>query len=351
MKTKIIKIDPLNPKEEKIRKIAKFLKNGKLVILPMETVYGLGVNSMIERAVDRLYEVKRRPKDKPFSLAISDLEIAEKLIQNTPPLGYKLIEKFWPGPLTLILEAVDSKRPVGFRMPKNNITLKVLSEVKDPLYLSSANISGESLPTNLEEALKDLDGLVDLAVDGGETELKCESTIVDLTTKHYRILREKAIKKEEIDRVAKLKTILFVCTGNSCRSVMAKSLLERLLKDREDIEILACGTLRSKGIGASRETIELLKCEGIDVSEHKAVGLEDSFLKKSDLILVMERHHEEIVSERAPKAKNRIFLLREFVKAEGGGLDIPDPMGRPFEFYEKVFLMVKEAIERVAQLI
>lgn len=351
MKTEIIKIDPSNIERKKVKRVVEFLREGKLVILPTETVYGVGANSKIKEAVDRLYEIKKRPKDKPFSLAISDFETAERLTKDISPLAYKLIERFWPGPLTLILEAVDSERSIGFRIPKNNITLKVLSELKAPVYLPSANISGELTPTKLEEALRDLDGLVDLAIDGGETELKCESTVVDLTIKPYRILRERAIKREEIERTAKLKTILFVCTGNSCRSVMAKSLLERLLRDREDIEILACGTLGLKGIGASRETIELLKREGIDVSEHKAVGLEDSFLKKSDLILVMERHHEEIISERAPQIRNRVFLLREFAKIEGTELNIPDPIGRSSGFYEKVFLMIKEAIERVAQLI
>jgi len=366
MKTEIIKINPLSPKEEEIKEVANALKEGRLVILPTETVYGLGADSKKDSAVERVYEVKKRSKDKPFSLAISDSKIVEELAKNIPPLAYKLMERFWPGPLTLVLESVNSgkvdtstslsangerSRTIGLRMPKNSITLKVLSEVKDPIYLPSANISGKKPPINIEEALEDLDGLVDLAVDGGETELKCESTVIDLTVKPYQILREKAIKKEEIEKISKLKTILFVCTGNSCRSVMAKGLLTKILKDRPDIEILACGISVSFGLGASKETIELLKREGIDVSDHRAVGISDSLLKKSDLILVMERCHEKYILERFPQGENRIFLLREFAKIEKDQLEISDPIGRPMDFYERVYTLIKEAIERLAKII
>lgn len=350
--TKILKVDPKNPDEECLKEAADAIAGGGLIIMPTETVYGIAADMLNAKAVEKLYEIKQRPKNKPFSLHIDEKERIEEFARDIPASAYKLIDKFWPGPLTLVLKSKNNGT-IGIRMPDDKIALRVISLSGTCVFCPSANISGKASPVDFQEAIKDLDGRVDVAIDAGSTRLKIESTVVDLTSEQPQVLREGAIKKEEIINVAKKKVILFVCTGNSCRSVMAKGILEKKLKEkgRLDVEVLSAGIMMSGGLRATEATIEVLKREGVDASGHVSKGITLDIIKKSDLILVMERIHEYRILQLAPQAKNRLFLLKEFAKINDNNLDIADPIGRPQEFYEETLAIIKEAIERIVSLI
>lgn len=156
--------------------------------------------------------------------------------------------------------------------------------------------------------------------------------------------------------MTKIKTILFVCTGNSCRSVMAKGLLKKLINKRKDltsqnIRVISAGTSTISGRGTTKEAVEVMSREGIDISQHISQSLTDKIITEADLILVMESFHKDAIIRRIPRAKNKVCLITEFCRPQEEkelvNPDIPDPIGRSIEVYEESFKIIKEAIERM----
>lgn len=193
---KTLKIDPGSPDESAIEFASTLLKDGGLVAFPTETVYGIGVNFLNKKAVERLYRIKKRPKEKPFTIHVASLETINDMRCQVSPFAQELIKRFWPGPLTLILNSEKTK--IGFRMPSNEIAKAFISKSGVPVAAPSANMSGIKPPVEADEVLRNMGDYIDLVLDGGKTKIGRESTIVDASCFPYKILRKGAVPEEDI---------------------------------------------------------------------------------------------------------------------------------------------------------
>ncbi|MEJ5264263.1 MAG: L-threonylcarbamoyladenylate synthase [Bacteroidales bacterium] len=195
-------------REEDIQKAAEYIRGGRLVAFPTETVYGLGANALDSIAVARIFELKQRPSFDPLIVHIASVDEIYSLISSNDERILKLAEKFWPGPLTIVLpkstripDIVTSGLPtVGIRIPHHPIALALIKQAQVPIAAPSANRFGKVSPTTAQHVRKHLPG-VDFILDGGKTQVGIESTIIKLNDKGFDILRNGVITREEIEKV------------------------------------------------------------------------------------------------------------------------------------------------------
>jgi len=197
------------PEKPKIKAAADVIRNGGLVAFPTETVYGLGADALNAEAVKRIYVAKKRPLDNPIIIHVATKQETLQLTENIPSKARKLISVFWPGPLTLVLKASE-KVPkailggldtVAVRMPRHNVALALIRESRVPIAAPSANLSGRPSPTTAEHVKQDLDGRIEMILDGGPTNIGIESTVLDVTVDPPEILRPGGTSYEDLVKV------------------------------------------------------------------------------------------------------------------------------------------------------
>ncbi len=194
--------------DKKLQEVANIIRQGGIVVFPTETVYGIGTNGLDSKAISKVYHVKQRPLNKPISLLVSSLEMVKAVTENISDIEYKLMEEFFPGPLTIILKKnklvpnnlTNNTDTVGIRLPDNIIARKLIEYANVPIATPSANISGRSSGTNIQDIIKDFGDKVDYYIDGGPSKLGIGSTIVKIEDNKPLILREGSISKEQINK-------------------------------------------------------------------------------------------------------------------------------------------------------
>lgn len=188
---------------------AELLKKGEVVAVPTETVYGLAGNAFDEKAVKKIFAAKGRPCDNPLIVHISDLAMIKDIARSVPELAIKCAEKFWPGPLTMIMPKKDNiplvtsggLDTVGIRFPADPVCRRIISRCGFPLAAPSANLSGSPSPTNAERVMEDMNGRIAAVVDGGESDVGVESTVICFEDGGIRILRPGKITYEDLKTV------------------------------------------------------------------------------------------------------------------------------------------------------
>ena len=358
MVTEILCVEDRSDVAAELRRAGAILRRGGLVAFPTETVYGIAVAATIPAAVERLYAIKRRPISKPMTVMVAEVADVRRRAKKLPKSAERLMERFWPGPLTLVL-TTDDGHMTGFRLPNHPLALGLTREAGVPLLVPSANVSDEPPATTAEAVLRAFPTELDLVIDGGSAAGGVPSTVVQVNEDgSIEVLRVGAIPESRVLEPNHV-TVLFVCTGNTDRSPLAAALLRRRLADRlhcTEAEVEARGfTIRSAGIEVARsEAGPRGRLAGNDGSEgrpaspaalkmaaewpggpltlegHRSHRLTEEMVDAATHVFCMERGHMEEILAFFPNRARDVRLL------DPEGNEIEDPAGRSQIVYRRV---------------
>ncbi len=364
MKTPIL--DVKSPQgEQSITQAARALEEGKLVVFPTETVYGIAC-AAIPEAVHRLDEVKSREKTKHYSLHIDDPQKTGQYIPHISAPAARLIRRGWPGPLTIVFELspqqvqmqkdfVDPrsfdllyKSPtLGIRCVSHPAGRALLRECSLPIFAPSANPAGQPPATEVQAAAGYLNGKVDLILDGGPCRYQKSSTVVRTAETGIEILREGVYSRKQIEDMA-VKEILFVCTGNTCRSPMAEQICKAALCEKlnckvdelseKGYKVASAGVAAAEGEPASKNAVEACRMLGRDASRHRSRQLTGEMIESADMIFAMTPSHISAIEQISGSTQGKAELL----DANG----IPDPIGAGLDLYRECADGMAKAIKR-----
>ena len=334
VETRIITVDPLKYDPAALDPAVEALRNGGLVGMPTDTVYGVAANLDRPDAVARLQEFRGAGPDALVTIHLGDRDDLRKVVPGpVPAAAQRLIQKFWPGPLTIVFPTGDGAG-VAVRYPNHRVARDL---VKRAGVRVGAPPAGDPPAVTGDEARRALEGRVDVLVDAGPTKQHGRSTVVRLENGRAQVVREGVIPRAVIDEV-NVTTLLFVCTGNTCRSPMADALARKMLADRLKVKesdlaekgykVVSAGTSAGHGGAASEEAEQVVKkVYGADLSRHESKPVTVSMIEEADKVWVMSNRHRKTLVEWMPDHAAKIQLL------DPTGKEVDDPVGGTMEMY------------------
>jgi len=363
-----LQVSPDNPSKKILERAAAVLKSGGVIIYPTDTLYGFGALINDREALEKIYQIKKRDKDKPFSILVGSRAEAEKIAGRMTLNERKIFDSLLPGKITLLIKTrkeisiagLEQMEKIGFRIPDSKFCRQLVALSGSPISSSSVNISKKDNLGSIEAISLEFGRKVDLILDGGKVKSLKGSSVLDISSFPPVLVREGEISKQALEKKLGLTlrlgysrkfVITFICSGNICRSPMAEAILRKKL-DKEifkgKVEINSAGTLRLPASTAPVESIKIAAEHEIDLNNHLSRPADRLILDHAHLVFCMAEEHYDELTRRYPEDRQKIFLLRRFEK-EGlvGDASIEDPIGRDEAFYRQIFDQIESEIERI----
>lgn len=350
-----------------VHRAVQALAEGCLVAFPTETVYALAASALSETAVEKLRQ-RCGHDEQPLTLAIKSADEALDYVPCLGSLGRRLARRCWPGPVTLVVEdrhpdsvlrqlgsrvqqSVVVDGHVGLRVPAHPTMLDVLRLLAGPVVFAGAKRGGQADAVTVQELLEAVHDEVDLVIDDGRSRYGQPASAVKLRDREFDVVQVGVVSAQTLKRLASM-IVLFVCTGNTCRSPMAEGLFRHLLATRlgcksDELEdrgalVMSAGIAAMLGGRAAAEAIDALTPLGIDLTGHESQPLTETLVRHADLILAMTRSHRQAILAEWPEVASRVKLLCH------DDSDVPDPVGGPAEQYERCLAQMKPEVEKWA---
>lgn len=360
----IVPIFSVGDYDGQVRRGTHILRNGGLVVLPTETVYGAAGLLSHPQARDRLHALRGESDSGPFTVHLARASDAHRYLGEVTELGHRLMKKLWPGPVGLVFEVPAERRQqiaqefglpeselfdatggITLRCPDHIVTTDVLSGVDGPVALTAGS-TGSSAPTR--QTAGDLEGKVDLIFDAGPTRYNKSSTILKVKPDRYEIVRQGVYDERIIERLLRT-TILFICSGNTCRSPMSEAIARHLLSEKlgvpeaelekKGISVMSAGAFAMPGSRATPQAVEAVRALGADLSSHRSRPLSVELIHQADAIFAMAQSHAAAVVAMVPSASDKVTTL------DPAG-DIDDPIGGAVGLYQSLAGQLQGLIEQ-----
>jgi len=355
MTTSVVEIFSAGDYPTQIHRSAGVLRDGGLVVLPTETVYGVAAMASHPDAIRKLRAL-RNAGERPLTIHLADSSAAIDLVGEPTPFAKRLMKKLWPGPVGLTFSVDPSQRAraagklelreadvfdasgnITLRCPHHTVAIDVIRAVAAPVVLAVAGTDGGGA-REVSKIAPALEGKVDLILDAGPTPFAKPSTLIQVGPDGYKIVREGIYDQRIIERLMRT-TVLFVCSGNTCRSPMAEAIARKVIADRlkvpqDEIEssgysVLSAGASAFPGGRATPEAVDAVRKLGGDLSKHRSKPLMPELINQADLILTMSNAHRQAVLAINPAAASKVSTLDP-------NSDIEDPIGGDRSLYEEL---------------
>lgn len=372
MKTDIVTVESDSDREA-IQRAGRLLRDGAIVAIPTETVYGLAAKAE-NRILSRLDRIKVRAAGKRYTLHIGRIEDLSRYVPRPSLQGRKLMRNTWPGPVTIVFELDETSLKqvkhalpadtfellypdgtLGVRCPDNPVTSAVLTEALAPVVAPSANPDAQRPALTAQEVVDYFDGHIEMVIDTpGANRHRLASTVVRTGQRGLEVLREGVYSRQQILEAAAV-TILFVCTGNTCRSPMAEALCRKYFANKlncglDQIQdrgytVASAGVAAFDGMPASSHALDVCREKQTPLASHRSTTLTESMIRQADLIFGMTAGHVQAVVDAVPQAGDRCFLL------DPAG-EISDPVGLDIDTYRACAEQIERCLsERINELL